>query len=174
SSSGRSSGKSTNVAAVTATTEEIDSETEATTEESTIDTDVRITIGERAVIIGGVSYEMDAEAYIQEESSSTLVPVRFASVAIGGGDVENADNSSMVQWDQATKTATITVDGITIQFTAGSNVMVVNGVGITMDNGVKAEIKDGRMYIPFRALGEALGVEVGWDSTTKTASYSVK
>ena len=30
-----------------------------------------------------------------------------------------------------------------------------------MENGVKAEIKDSRMYIPFRALGNALGAYVG-------------
>lgn len=52
--------------------------------------------------------------------------------------------------------------------------MIVDGTPVTMDNGVKAEITDGRMYIPFRALGEALGVEVDWDANTKTAIYEAK
>ena len=43
-----------------------------------------------------------------------------------------------------------------------------------MENNVKAEIKDGRMYIPFRALGKALDVNVTWEAETKTAIYSLK
>ena len=49
--------------------------------------------------------------------------------------------------------------------------MIVNGTAQLMDNGVKAEITDARMYVPFRALGKALGVQVDWDSTSKTATY---
>ena len=49
--------------------------------------------------------------------------------------------------------------------------MVVNGVKSTMSNGTSAEICNGRMYIPFRVLGEVLGVDVEWDSNTKTAIY---
>ena len=30
------------------------------------------------------------------------------------------------------------------------------------------------MFIPFRALGEALGVSVDWDANSKTAIYTVK
>ena len=41
-----------------------------------------------------------------------------------------------------------------------------------MDNGVYPEIKDGRMFVPFRALGEAFGIEVNWDSNTWTASFN--
>lgn len=40
-----------------------------------------------------------------------------------------------------------------------------------MDNGVQAEITGSRMFIPFRALGKALGVDVTWDTDTKTAIY---
>jgi hypothetical protein len=40
-----------------------------------------------------------------------------------------------------------------------------------MDNGVVTEIKDSRAFVPFRALGEALGVEVEWVADTKTALY---
>lgn len=30
------------------------------------------------------------------------------------------------------------------------------------------------MFVPFRALGNALGVDVEWDADTKTAIYSIK
>ena len=50
--------------------------------------------------------------------------------------------------------------------------MNINGEDTYMENGVTAEIKDGRMFVPFRVLGEALGAEVNWDSNTKTAIYN--
>lgn len=132
--------------------------------------EVRIQIGSSSVGINGQSFTMDAAAYIQPSSNSTLVPLRFSAMAVLGGSVGDADNSSVVQWDNATKTASINADK-TITFTAGSNIMTVDGESIAMDNGVSAEIKDGRMYIPFRALGEALGISVDWDSSTRTAIY---
>lgn len=49
--------------------------------------------------------------------------------------------------------------------------MVIDGVSQIMDNSVQAEITDGRMFVPFRALGNALGVDVEWDTDTKTAIY---
>ncbi|MBQ9605179.1 MAG: copper amine oxidase N-terminal domain-containing protein, partial [Firmicutes bacterium] len=59
-----------------------------------------------------------------------------------------------------------------IQFQAGSNIMVVDGTSIPMENGVVAEITDSRMFVPFRALGQALGVPVDWDAETRTAIYN--
>ena len=135
---------------------------------------VRVTIGSNLVTVGNIKYAMDVTPYIQPESSSTLVPLRFAAIAISGGDIENADNSSTVGWDADTKTASITAGGKVIKFTAGSELMYIGNTPIVMENGVKAEIKDGRMFIPFRALGTALGVNVDWDAETKTAIYSVK
>lgn len=158
----------------TVTTE---AETEETTEEAKkeiIDKEVRVSVGSSRVTIGDDTYEMDAKPYIQAESSSLLVPVRFVSLAILGRDVDNADASKVIAWNPLTKTAYVTAKGDVIEFTAGSNTMVINGKSSVMDNGVKAEINNGRMYIPFRALGKALGVEVSWVGKTKTAVYSAK
>ena len=52
--------------------------------------------------------------------------------------------------------------------------MTINNNPQIMENGVKAEIKDSRMFIPFRALGRALGVQVDWNAETKTAIYKAK
>ncbi len=149
--------------------------TETTTEETTytLANSVRITIGSDKVVIGDESYEMDAVPYIQPGSNSTLVPLRFVAIAIAGGNVESADNSDNIVWDAVTKTAKIIFNDFNIEFTAGSNVMVINGVSQTMNNGVQAEITDGRMFVPFRALGEALGVGVEWEADTKTAIYNL-
>ncbi len=136
--------------------------------------DVRITIGSSIITIGDKEFITDAAPYIQPASNSTLVPLRFAAVAISGGDPEKAVDSDMIEWDAVTKTATIHTDNSTVSFTAGSADMLIDSRPVTMDNGVKAEITGGRMFIPFRALGNAMGVNVYWDSENKTALYSSK
>ena len=155
------------------TTESVTTEksTEATTEEKVIHNYVRVSIGSNIIDVGNKKYTIDAAPYIQPESNSTLVPLRFAAIAISGGDVEKADSSSIIDWDAVTKTATITVKGNVIKFTSGSVLMYKNNSPMVMENGVKAEIKSGRMFIPFRALGTALSVKVDWDAETKTAIY---
>lgn len=153
---------------------------EIITETVTLDGEVRVTIGEKSLVMDGETVEMDAAAYIQTSSNSTMVPLRFVTLALGVDQdaVTDADNSSKIAWDATSKTATIIYSAGSqqkiIQFTAGSAEMVVDGVSITMDNGVVAEIVDGRMYVPFRALGQALGVPVTWDAETRTAIYNEK
>ena len=169
----------TEATTVTATETATEASTESTTEKGTEETtqntpaDVKITIGSRKILIGDKEYAVDAAPYIQAESNSTLVPLRFAAIAISGGNVENADTSSIISWDPNTKTAAVKAGKKTVSFTAGSNAMITDGKPSPMENDVKAEIKDGRMYIPFRALGNALGVKVEWDADTKTAIYKV-
>ncbi len=149
-----------------------ETETKTTKEDNVISKEVRVSIGSNIISVGSDKFTVDAAPYIQTESSSTLIPLRFAAIAISGESVDNADTSSIIGWDAATKTATVKAKGKTVSFTAGSNAMIIDGKPVTMDNGVKAEIKDGRMYIPFRALGTALGVKVDWDANTKTAIFS--
>ncbi len=142
-----------------------------TTNTKTSSNEVRVSIGSKTISISGRSYEIDAAPYIQSRSNSTLVPLRFAAVAISGGSVNNADESAIISWDASTKTASVHANGSVISFSAGSELMYKNNSPIVMENGVKAEIKDGRMFIPFRALGTALGVKVEWIAETKTAVY---
>ncbi len=163
----RGSGSSSSKAEVT---------TEAATEDTTEVKDdalkVKVTIGSKSVIINDNSFAIDIAPYIQNTSSSAMVPLRFTSLAVSGGNVENADSSENVIWDANTKTATINANGKAVSFTAGSNQMIVDGESITMENNVVAEITEGRMFIPFRALGAALDVDVDWDADTKTAIYN--
>jgi len=148
------------------------------TETGTLDKVVKVTIGEKTIVVDGENFEMDVAPYIQTESSSTMVPLRFVMIALGvdSDNVGSFDESGKVQFDTNTKTATIFYAAgtqmTTIQFQAGSNVMKVNGAEINMENGVKAEIVDGRMFVPFRAIGTAINVNVGWDADTRTATYN--
>lgn len=88
-------------------------------------------------------------------------------------DVAYAVEGGNIYFDASTGTVIDCDTSVTkvIQFTAGSNVMLVNGDVITIDNGVQAEITSSRLFIPFRTLGKALGVDVTWDADTKTAIY---
>ena len=167
---GGSSSRKASTATESSTKVAVEGSGEETTQ-SAISSNVKVTIGIKKVVIGDKTYDMDVAPYIQPSSNSTLVPLRFVALAISGKDVEKADTSSNVKWDGATKTATVTVNNRVIKFTAGNNIMTVDGKSMVMENGVKAEISNGRMFIPFRALGKALGVNVEWDAETKTAIY---
>lgn len=146
----------------------------------TIDKEMKVTIGSTTAMIDGKEVTMDVAPYIQA-NGNTMVPLRFVAVALAGGDassVEAAQNSDKVSWDPTTKTVTIFYGAGTnqkvIQFRIGSTTMKVDGNEIPMENGAKAEIKDGRTFVPFRSLGQALGVPVTWDATTKTAIFNQK
>jgi hypothetical protein len=150
------------------------------TETTTLDGVVEVTIGESTIKMDGEDIQMDVAPYIQASSNSTMVPLRFVSLALGvdTANAASADESSKVMWDANTKTATILYAAGSgqkiIQFTAGSNIMVIDGTSVPMENGVVAEITDSRMFVPFRALGQALGVPVTWDAETRTAIYNQK
>lgn len=84
--------------------------------------------------------------------SRTLVPVRFISESF---DAE-------VSWDDAARKVTVKSADKTIELTIDSNVMTVNGAEQTID--VPAAIMESRTMLPLRALVEALGKNVLWDT----------
>lgn len=156
------------------TTEEI---TETTTAEVTKNENiskvnkVSVTIGSCNMSVNGNNIEIDVPPYIQSGSWATLVPLRAVSIAITDG-YSGKGSINIVSWDADTKTAIIKSGSKEISFTAGSGYVNVDGEETLMENGVKAEISEGRMFVPFRVLGEVLGAEVDWDSSTKTAYYN--
>ncbi len=166
----KSGGKSSSKASNNLTSK---SQTEVTTEATSINTNenrentVSVIIGENKLYKNGIAVIMDAAAYIQPSSNSTMIPLRFVSTAIA----EIKGFNATVSWESKTKTAKITYQNHNISFTAGSNTMYVNGNPVVMENGVKAEINNDRMYIPFRALGNAMDINVSWDAQSKTAIY---
>lgn len=136
---------------------------------SILSQEVRVTIGETFFTVNGVSYDMDAAAYISTASNSTMVPVRFISNAFG-------ISNDQVIWDNGKKTVTIVSPVQIVQFTAGSSTMLLDGSAVTMyspDNlEVMAEIVGDRCYVPFRAMGQAFGIPVEWDDATQSAIYN--
>lgn len=153
----------------TTTEEETETTTESTEENNSYD--VRITVGESTISIGDETVDTDCVPYIKE--GFLMVPLRMAALAVYGLDVDNADSSSSVLWDANLKKATIIAEGRTVEFTADSNYIVIDG-DMVIGSGAAAEIKNDRMYVPFRVLGEALDTNVSWIGESKTAVFSIK
>lgn len=86
------------------------------------------------------------------ENGRTLIPLRACGEAVG----------AEVNWDQASRTATAEINGLTVKFTIGSNVYTVNGYEYTTD--VAPMMSGWRTMLPIRAFGDAIGVGVSWDS----------
>lgn len=93
-----------------------------------------------------------------DPNSRTLVPLRVVMEQYG----------CVVGWDKATNTASVTQDDTTVLVSIGKKQIQINDVTIAID--AAAQIKEGRTYLPIRAVLEAFGASVGWDSSTRTVT----
>ncbi|MBU3805239.1 MAG: copper amine oxidase N-terminal domain-containing protein [Candidatus Cellulosilyticum pullistercoris] len=119
------------------------------------------TIGSTTYTVDGVANTMDAPAYLKD--NRTMVPVRYLAYAFG------LDTSNVLYGNS---TATIVAGEKIIQVTVGSDIMTVNGAQIKMDT--KAELVNGRAYVPMKFIAAALGITASWDSASQTATFSNK
>ena len=60
----------------------------------------------------------------------------------------------------------------TVVMTIGSSDFVVNNDVVTVEDSAPYVAKD-RTFVPFRALGEAIGAEVEWDNDARTVTYTL-
>ena len=81
----------------------------------------------------------------------TLVPVRFIAESVG----------AEVDWNEATSTIKVVLDGTTIELVLGQKTIKVNGKESVLD--VPALTENGRTLLPLRAMVEAIGKNVFWD-----------
>lgn len=91
-----------------------------------------------------------------DENNRTQVPLRVTMEQAG----------AKVTWDQAAKIATIEKGATVVKVPIGVNYILVNDKQVSTDTA--AVIKAGRTYLPIRAVLEAVGFGVKWDSTTQT------
>ncbi len=91
----------------------------------------------------------------------TMIPLRDVTENFG----------ATVEYDDAEKAASISLDDTKIIITADmSTYTVVNADGEnTMELDSPAYIKDGRMFVPVRNVGEAFGYDLIWDDEYRTA-----
>lgn len=93
-------------------------------------------------------------------SGRTLVPMRAIFEAMG----------AKVTWDNDTQTITSSVADTTIIMQLGNNIMKKGNAEITLD--VEPMIYGERTLVPIRAISEAMGAIVTWDSDTRTVFIS--
>ena len=91
-----------------------------------------------------------------DESGRTMIPFRKPVEAIG----------ATVSYDENKKEVTAEKDGVTVKLVIGQNRISVNGNEADMDT--KAVLKDGRTYIPLRAVFAAFGYDLNWHAVSNT------
>lgn len=110
-------------------------------------------IGSTIYNVNGANQIMDVAPYIK--AGRTYVPVRYLGEALGAN----------VDWDEVTKTVTVTKGDKSVVLVIGSTIAKVNGADVQMD--VAPEIVNGRTMLPARWVAEGLGYAVGWNEVLK-------
>lgn len=95
-----------------------------------------------------------------DSANRTQVPFRQTMEAFGAS----------VSWDSANNMAVAVKDGVTVWVPIGASYIIRDGQQITTDTA--ALIKDGRTYLPIRAVLEAFGADVSWNNDTQTVVVS--
>ena len=101
----------------------------------------------------------DAAPFI-DSNNRTLVPIRFISEELG----------AQVEWDQANQTVTIIKEQMKVNLTVGQKTMIVSGKTKTMDT--TPTMKEGRLFVPVKYIGELLNVDVEWLSKENTVAIT--
>lgn len=107
-----------------------------------------------------VSFTQSSGSPFIDSNSRTLVPLRAVMEQYG----------CAVGWDKDSYTASVTLDKTTVTVPIGKKQISINDITISTD--APAQIKNGRTYLPIRAVLEAFGAAVGWDNSSKTVTVS--
>ncbi len=122
-----------------------------------------VPIGKPYYIINGAGFETDSPAFISD--GYTMLPLRAMAGVTGIGD-------DAVAYEPGSKTAIISYEGSVIRVSAGENTMYINDMPAVLD--APAVIENGRMYLPMRAVAEALGFDdIEFDTVTKTVTIKL-
>ncbi len=114
---------------------------------------ITMQIGSKDVSVNEKTITNDVAPVIR--NNRTLVPIRVITETLGG----------TVDWDDATKTVTLNIDGKEIKMT----------IGVILEKyGVAPAIINDRTYVPIRFVADELGAEVQWNDETKTVTVTKK
>jgi len=95
------------------------------------------------------------------DSNRTLVPFRVTLEKFG----------ATVSWDNENRIATAEKYGVKVEVPIGENHIIRDGEKIEIDSA--AQIKDGRTFLPIRAVLEAFGCTVGWNGESNTVTVEI-
>lgn len=90
----------------------------------------------------------------------TLLPVRAIVEAVGGE----------VEWNESTRTASLSYNEDTILLTIDSTTAYLNGEAYTLDT--TSVIINDRTMLPIRFIAESFGFNVSWEQATQTVTIS--
>jgi hypothetical protein len=121
---------------------------------------VAFTIDSMEYKIGDTVVTMDVAPYI-DSANRTMLPLRAFANALGVADTD-------ILWNGTERSVTIFKGEAVVKVVIGQMSFMKNGVAVPMDT--MAVIKDGRTFLPVRALGQALGADIGWDAATRTVT----
>lgn len=113
---------------------------------------------EIGVYINGQLQSFEVQPQIIGER--TYLPLRAIGEALGMN----------VEYDGATRTATMTKGLLTVVHTIGTSTITVNGVTTEFD-AVSTVISD-RTLLPVRMLAEAIGADIQWEGATRTVTIN--
>ncbi len=115
---------------------------------------IALKIGSTRAILNNEIKKIDEDGVVAPiiEEDRTFVPLRFIGEALG----------AEVEWDNDTRTVSITNGEDSAEITIGAESFTVNGKEKTLD--APACIINERTMLPVRAVSEAFGKEVYWDS----------
>jgi len=138
-----------------------------------------ITISGSIIAVDGHIFPYDAEhfgsAHINRSGVSVLPARLILAVLLGA----NPYDDNLFRWDASTQSFFIDPYGHNISFTVGSDVMFISGEPRTILSGEGAaafpyapyiDPSNSRMFVPLRAVAEAVGYEVQWDGRTNTVT----
>jgi hypothetical protein len=127
------------------------------------------TAGVLTMIVGSNVYVSDNQAKYTDtppfnQDGRVYVAVRPVAEAFGAS----------VDWDKATQTVTMSTGSLVLYVTVGSPTIRIVEAGVTREYTSDASaqiIGEGRVVLPFRAIGEAFGYVVEWNADTQTVAY---
>lgn len=121
------------------------------------------------VKVNNVSIEMgsgniDARPYIEQETNTAYVPIRFVSENLGG----------KVTWDKTTKQVTIeSDDGKVTKLQVGSKIAYVNNEKKLLPNSPVIPNYPNRVMVPLRFVSEVLGANVTAIKTDEVLNVNI-
>ena len=126
------------------------------TDDADVETKIVLVINDKTAVVDGNAVTNDVGPIIV--NGRTYTPARFVAEALG----------AKVDWNEATRTVTITKGDTSIVLIVDTTTAYVNGEAVKMD--ASAFIADGRTFTPCRFVAEQLGANVEWDEATRTVT----
>ncbi|WP_127530958.1 stalk domain-containing protein [Paenibacillus kobensis] len=113
-----------------------------------------------SVVLDGQKLSFDVPP--QVIGGATMIPYSALTKKLG----------ATLSSDPKSKKLKVKRGNTTVELTVGSTQATVNGQSVKLD--AKAVEKNGRTLVPLRFLGEAFGLWVNWNGSTKTVSLETK